>query len=342
LHRISANVDKASWTQDGVEEIYAAYPEAVRAADLNGQLPLHRAAKAISYSWGGIEDAEIRIRSKVCKLLQENDEASHQGDHTGCLPLHYVARFGVGWDLQVQALYDANTAAVQARAGVKCSNRLPIHMAAANTKADVSLISKLVELNPRATGQTDRKGKLPLHLACETGHPWDIVECLRNANHDAIEEREENQRGWKALHMAAYSRRADGDVVSNLTRLHPQAAGLSDQKGRFPLHLACFSDKTWSDGLSDLFDAYPEAVRTPDIMGLLPLHIMSFRYCPKSSDIADEPPKVIGVQARNPSRSVGTETNEPSNEELKAAKQIGNLFDLIRADPTVLDGICLS
>jgi ankyrin repeat protein len=339
LHRIAENVHKASWTQDGAEEIYIAHPEAVRVADVNGQFPLHRAAKAISYAWGGISEDEIRERSKICRLLQANEEASHQADHMGCLPLHYVAEYGVSWDLQVQALYDANTAAVQTRAGVKCYNRLPIHMAAANPKADFTLISKLVELNPRATGQSDRMGKLPLHLACEAGHCWETIECILNAHDGAVEEREENQRGWKALHIAAYSHRADGEVLSNLTRLHPEAAGISDRQGRFPLHLACLSDKAWHDGLSDLFDAYPEAIRTPDAMGLLPLHIMSFRYSPKPDNENEETPKVIDLQSRNPSRSVGTEPTQPTKEELRDATEIANLFNLIKADPTVLDGI---
>lgn len=335
LHRIAENPKKASWTQDGVEEVHGANPAAVRVADANGQLPLHRAAKAITYPGGGVEDDTIRERSKICRLLQENEDAAHNADSTGCLPLHFIAKYGKSWDLQVQALYDANTAAVQARAGIKCANQLPLHMAAANSQADFSLVSKLVELNPRAASQADRKGKLPLHYACESGLSWKSIESIHNANPDAIQEPEANQRRWKALHMASFFGNADGELISNLTRLHPAAAGVADQQGRYPLHLACLSDKSWEGGLSALFDAYPEAIRSPDSTGLLPLHIMSIRYSPTPL-AGPKPPGVIDMRTRKLSKSAAMEPEQPTEEELKAARQLGNLFNLIKADPTVL------
>jgi ankyrin repeat protein len=333
LHCIAGNQCKSNWRVDGVEELYNAHPGAARSVDANGLLPLHRAASAITYHHG-LDDAVIMARSKIVRLLQENGDASHHPDNFGCLPLHLVAKYGRSWDVQVQALYDANTAAVRARTGVKYSNRLPLHFVAANIHSDFSLVSKLVELNPRGASQADRKGKLPLHLACEYGLSWESVQSIHQANPDAVQQPEGNGRGWMALHMAASAEKADNDLISNLVQLHPDAATVADSHGRFPLHLACVAGKSWENGLSSIFDANPEAIRCPDNEGLLPLHIVSLKCC--AEDPHEIQPKVIDVRTLGLIRATSVEADQASAKNIQEAKQIGNLFNVLKADPTVL------
>mmetsp|Transcript_1745 Transcript_1745/g.2886 ORF Transcript_1745/g.2886 Transcript_1745/m.2886 type:complete len:947 (-) Transcript_1745:51-2891(-) len=334
LHRIAENKFKSNWLVDGVSEIYNANPNAVRAADSNGRLPLHRAAIAITYH-EGLEDEVLAARSKICQFLRENEDAAHHPDNFGCLPLHLVAQHGKSWDGQVQALHNANDAAIRTRTGVKYGNRLPLHLCAANSNSDFSLVSKLVELHPRGASQADRFGYFPLHLACESGLSWEMVQTIYEAFPEAIRQPERNKRVWHPLHMAASAENADDELISNLVRLDPTAASIADSNDRYPLHLACMAGKTWETGLSTLFDANPNAISCPDKDGLLPLYIVSLKYCAKPS--ANNGPKVIDVRSRRLSKSAASlEAEQATAKEVKEAKEVGNLFNLIKADPTAL------
>jgi len=338
LHRISENNFKSDWNIDGVDEVNGANTNANMTIDLNGRLPLHCASSAISYYDINIEDDIVISRSVLCRLLQQNDEAARRSNYFGCLPLHLVAQHGTRWDIQVQTLYDANTAAVRARTGVKLLNRLPIHLATANVNSDVSLISKLVEHNPRGTSQADRKGSLPLHLACESGLSWKSVQVIHEAFPEAIRQAEQNRRGWNALHMAASSDHSDDELISNLVQLYPEAATDHDSDDRYPLHLACISGKAWDDGVSSLFESNADAIRCRDKDGLLPLHIVAFRYSTKTRiECKDSPPKVNDIRSRRLSKSgVALEADQLTAKETKDALELTNIFELLKADPTVL------
>lgn len=335
LHRVSENKRKSSWVTDGVTELYDANTDAIRLPDINGRLPLHRAASGITYrSFASDEDRVAQ--SKLCQLLQRHENAAHHADNFGCLPLHLVAQHGKGWDAQVQALYDANPAAVRARTGIRYGNRLPLHMAAANHNADFSMISKLVELNPRGASQSDRTGMYPLHIACETGLSWECIRVIHEAYPEAVQQAEQNSRGWTALHMAAAAKDIEPGVIDYLVELNPGAADIADSNGDYPLHLACREGKTWETGLSTLFDANADAVRTPDSKGLLPLHIVSLLYCAENN-AKPAGPQVIDVRGRRLSKTAASlEAEQSTTKELEEARKLGNLFNLIKADPTVL------
>jgi hypothetical protein len=346
LHRISENNLKSDWNINGVEEVYRANTNAIRTVDINGRLPLHRASSSIRNYDNNIEDEVILLKSVLCRLLQHHDEAARCSDYFGCLPLHLVAQHGKRWDVQVQALYDANTAAVRARTGVKLFNRLPIHLATANINSDFSLISKLVEYNPRGTSQADRKGFLPLHLACVSGLSWKSIQSIHEAFPEAVRQAEQNRRGWNALHMAASSECSDDELISNLVQLYPEATSVHDSDDRYPLHLACLSGKDWDGGVSSLFEANADAIRCRDKGGLLPLHIVALRYRTKSDgdgyDACDDDdssrPKVTDIiRSRRLSKSgLALEADQLTAKETKEAKELSNIFELLKADPTVL------
>jgi len=336
LHRISENKFKSDWNFDGVEEVYHTNTNAIRTMDVNGRLPLHRACSAITY-YDNQEDDDIMARSVICRLLREHDDATRHQDHFGCLPLHLVAHHGKRWDVQVQALYDANTGAIRVRTGVKFGNRLPIHLATANANSDFSLISKLVEYNPQGTSQADRKGLLPLHLACESGLSWNSVRLIHEAFPEAVQQVEQNNRSWNALHMAASSEYSDKELISELLELYPEAAAVHDSDDRYPLHLACSSGKEWEGGVSIIFEANSDAIRCRDKEGLLPLHIVAFRCCYESQAEHEGTPNVTDIRTRRLSKSAAAlEVDQLNAKEKKEAQALSNIFEMLKADPTVL------
>jgi ankyrin repeat protein len=336
LHRIVENKDKTDWTVDGVKELYETNTRAVQAVDLDGRLPIHRAATAVVHD-PNISDETMLTRSMICNLMEVHRDGACHADNFGCLPLHLIAQNGQVWDVQVQTLYDAFPAGARARTGVKRGNSLPLHLAAANPTAAFSLINRLVELHPRGASQSDRQGKLPLHLACETGLSWQSISSIHEAFLAAIRQPEQNARGWTALHMAAACPEADKELLLNLAELCPESASVADSKGRYPLHLACLSGKSWDDGLSALFEADPDALRCPDNVGLLPFHIASFRYSAVSSGEEIKRPSAIETNNRGFSHAGPLEAeNANTRREVEDARNIEILFHLLKADPTVI------
>jgi ankyrin repeat protein len=337
LHRFVENKYKPHWFLDGARDLYLANTAAVHAVDMNGKLPLHRASRSITYIEYAIDEQVARSRSVICNLLELHPDGASHADNFGCLPLHLVAQHGSEWDYQVQALYDAYPSAAQSRTGVKLLNRLPLHMAAANPKSVFSLIVTLIRINPRGASQADRRGKYPLHLACESGLSWESINVIHNAYPEAVRQPEQNARGWTALQMAAAClTNADGEVISNLARIYPEAAAEADSDGCCAFHLACLAGKKWDDGLSSLFDANPDAVRTPDHVGLLPFHIVSFRYSSPPPKSPLSRPAAVSPKNRGFSRAASFDMEQSVLKEQEDAKRLENLFHLLKADPTVL------
>ncbi|KAL3944375.1 MAG: hypothetical protein SGBAC_001539 [Bacillariaceae sp.] len=335
LHRVVENKYKSHWSGDGANDLYLSNTAAIRATDSDGKLPLHRAAVAITYSESST--TATKARSAICHLLELRPEAAEHSDNFGCLPLHLVAQVGSQWDCQVQSLYDANPAAAQSRTGVKLLNRLPLHMAASNPSSEFSMIDTLVQMNPRGATQADRKGNFPLHLACEAGLSWESINSIHKAYPEAIQEAEGNDRGWTALQIAASNIDVHVDVITNLSEIYSQGAGVADNDGRYAFHLACFAGRKWEEGLSALFQAYPDALGTPDRMGLLPFHIVSFRYSASAEEEAPEVPDA-NENERGFSKSASFDVEKAALEEMEDARRIENLFHLLKADPTVLSG----
>jgi len=334
FHRVVENKHKPHWTADGANDLYLSNTAALDATDCDGKLPLHRAAAAITYSESS--ETATRARSAICNLLELSPEAAGHADNFGCLPLHLVAQHGSQWDYQVQSLYDANPAAAQNRTGVKLLNRLPLHMAASNPSSEFSMIDTLVQKNPRGATQADRKGNYALHLACAAGLSWASINSIYKAYPDAIQRAEESERGWTALQIAAANPDVNVDVVSNLSEIYPQGAGVADSDGRYAFHLACFARRKWEEGLSALFQAYPEALGTPDRLGLLPFHIVAFRYSASSEEANPTQPESMAQNERGFSKASSFDAERAALEELEDAKRIENLYKMLRADPGVV------
>jgi len=320
LHRMVENERKQDWPTHAAI-LYHFFPRAVRVPDRNGMLPLHRAASAMTH----IEREDDGVqRSVIIQLVRSFPQAASHADSSGCLPLHMIAMHAEVWDDDVEAVYTAHDAAVQARAGPSLDNRLALHMAASSPDSRESLIAHLVKLHPRGASMPDRQGKLPFHLAVELGKEWEAgVSHIHEAFRDAVGRAEENSRGWMPLHMAAACPSASAELLVKLTELNPEAASVADSDGRYPLHLACRSGKSWQGGLKALFEANPTAVSTGDNAGLLPLHVAAFRCCATEVEAADT--------ASDMSEEAASDTSDAEQ-----PVKLDVLYNLIRADPAVL------
>jgi len=349
---------KHRFQDDGIEIIYEAYPQAASIADADGRLALHRAAGAVgvsSKSWsvennnnngqngnnphqGPMQDSSI-----VVNLVRLHPEAASVADNSGRLPLHWIAQTCSTWTRECQAIYDAHPAAIRTRTSRQQHARLALHVAAAAPNARNPLLSKLVELNPRAASQPDATGKLPLHLLCETGKEFseEVYEAFPNA----IREAEDNDRAWTALQMAAACSSAEDDssqrkhqqqqsssqcIIDKLVELNPEAALLVDrQHGRTALHWACASGKEWDTGLEALLRAHPDAVLHPDKRGCLPFHVAALRYCKvQKEEEGKDPPPVFK------NRSTLRARLAPPRPEFTNHVEV--LFELLRARPDIL------
>jgi ankyrin repeat protein len=319
LHRMVENQRK-DWPNHAAI-LYHFYPRAVQIHDHNSKLPLHRAACAKShYSLESDEE-----RSVIIQLVRSYPQAAGLADETGCLPFHYACMNASIWDENVEAMYNAHRSAVQVRAGRFYSDRLPIHLAAANQSSRESLMQRLIQLHPRGAAQEDREGKLPLHLACEQGKGWGVgTRYVYDAFSNAIRQPERNSRGWLPLHMAAACPEKDGELIKKLTELFPEAASVPDSEGRYPLHIACSAGKDWQSGLKVLFDANPSALASRDRQGFLPVHICALSFC-KKENLKSKTKSVPVVEAMK--------AMTVNHEE---AAELDILFNLFRSDPATI------
>jgi ankyrin repeat protein len=316
LHLLAQNDRKSHWVQDGLRDVCNAYPEATSCKDGFGRTPLHCAASSVGHyarsttapsspsaaprppsppHHNAAERSARDVESVIQNLVLANREAASITDNTGRLPLHFIAEHGEEWNSDAECILEAHPAASRTRARALAYNQLPLHMAASNPDARPSLIVHLVNANPRAASLFDATGRLPLHLACESGrNTWDRgIEAIYNAYSAAISMVEDSTRRWTVLHTAAASHSAGFHLVEHILSLSPENASLADGEGRYPLHLACLAGRHWEEGgVRMLFEADPSVPLTEDNDGLLPFHIVAIRSATLSATRDDE--EVVG------------------------------------------------
>jgi len=289
LHLICQNERKLHWCNDGARDISNAYAGAASFRDGFGRTPLHCATSCTKHCThshasnpGGLASiAPTPAEGSVIEnLVLVNRTAASMTDNTGRLPLHYIAEHGEEWNLEAQVTLNAHPAAVRTRAGPSTSNRLPLHMAALSPDARPSLIMNLVDANPRASSIVDATGRLPLHLAVDSGRTtWDRgIDSIYEAFAPAISAPEENPRRWTVLHTAAASHSAGRELIEHIISLNENAASVADGEGRYALHLACAANRAWKEGgVRAIFDADPSVALLEDANGMLPFHIAAVR-----------------------------------------------------------------
>lgn len=348
LHLICHNVGKLHWTNNGAKDIYTAFPEAATSRDGFGRTPLHciafsfgqyshsataRGMRIHNHTYAGLTADMIAPlvadvapdESIIQKLVEANGTAASMPDNSGRLPLHYIAELADEWTPDAQSILDAYPAAVQTRSGPSTNNQLPLHMAASSPDARPSLIMSILNSNPRAASLVDGVGRLPLHLAVDSGRTaWDRgMDIIFSAYTPALTAPEESTRRWTVLHAAAASRSAGRELIENIIRLAPNLASIPDGDGKYPLHLACAANRSWTEGgIQAIFDADPSVALLEDANGLLPFHTAALASTGPSKRVAesDETPE---FEAR-----VDTTYDEILSLEV--------LFNLLLAQPSIL------
>ena len=82
---------------------------------------------------------------------------------------------------------------------------------------------------------------------------------------------------------------------------------------------------------------HKSAIRCRDKEGMLPLHIVAFRYRHKPPVTCESSPKVTDIRSRRLSKSsIALEADQLTAKEKKEAQELSNIFEMLKADPTVL------
>jgi len=333
LHLISQNDRKLDWSTDGASDISNAHPGAASLRDGSGKTPLHCAASSAKHCTqstamppGVPAQTGMSQESIIGNLVLVNGTAASVTDNTGRLPLHYISENGEVWNIEAQSILHSYPAAVRIRAGVSTSNKLPLHLAASSPDARPSLITNLLEANPRAASIVDGLGRLPLHHAVDSGRiTWDRgIDSIYLAFTPAISAPEESSRRWTVLHTAAASHSAGCELIKHIISLNENAASTADAEGRYPLHLACAANRSWEEGgIKAIFNADPSIALVEDVNGMLPFHVAAMR----------------GTVPCSPSTHVDFETEDSvarqdvNNDDLESLEV---LFNLLIAQPSIV------
>lgn len=312
-------------------------------------------AEAIgSSSRNSISSVDDPIGSIIQNIILNHPQVSRIPDIHGKLLMHCIADSAESWDSNVQAVYDAYPEALTRRETK--SKSLPLHLVASNVDAKPRLIQKLVEYHPRAASIMNGNGKLPLHLACESGKSWyGGIEDIFNAYPQAIQVAESNKRGWMPLHFLVSSPFSSADTIEQVLGKNPDIAKKPDNLGRTPFHLAVETGKDWNEGgLELLFQANPEAIDAADNEGKIPLvtALLTFGRNDRVAYVEHETNSVQGMcDGTSAQMTLSTVDESTAFADTAAAapgalracnsfesdlSQINVLFHLLRAAPHVL------
>jgi len=307
-----------------------------------------------SSSRNSITSVDDPVGSIIQNIVLQHPQVANIPDIHGKLLMHCIAESAENWDSNVQAVYDAYPEALSRRE--KKSKSLPLHLVASNVDAKPRLIQKLVEYHPRAASIMNGNGRLPLHLACESGKNWyGGMEDIFNAYPQAINVAEGNQRGWMPLHFLVSSPFSSVDTIQQVLAKSPDVATIVDNLGRTPFHLAVETGKGWNEGgLELLFQANPEAIDAVDKDGKIPLvtALLTFSRNDRVTDMehhentvkgkSDGTSTLISLNTVNEFTAYA-ETDVATPDGIRAYNsfdsdfsQINVLFHLLRAAPHVL------
>jgi len=213
--------------------LFALCPSALLIKDREGNLPIHYAVG------NSCLDVTRFLLGKDPKTVEVKN--SH-----GQLPLHTAMRWRENRRENVEFLVKLHPGGIGEKDNLGST---PLHFlllcnassVLSDVKCDIELLKLMVKKFPAgATIPTEKCGKLPIHIACETF-------C---------------DESWQLLAQA-----------------YPEGLKCQDSKGNLPIHLACkgkdicCDDKQSPEAFVHLIEAYPDALRHQNKKGELPLHM---------------------------------------------------------------------
>ena len=170
--KLHAACSRPDASLDLVDALLAAHPEAARAKDKSGDLPLHVACAS---------NAPIAI---VRALLAVHPEAVSEAGNYGTRVLDAACSKGKDASLDLVA------ALLAARPEAACakdkSGDLPLHVACASN-APIAIVLAVLTAHPAAVSEAGKNGNLTLHAACAKGKDasLDLVAALLAARPEA-------------------------------------------------------------------------------------------------------------------------------------------------------------
>jgi ankyrin repeat protein len=262
LHRAAA-----SSTAGVVSALAEAYPRALRRRDGRGQLPLHCAADKRNIFY--LRPARPRV---LQDLVSRYRPALGKQDAEGWLPLHVACRSGVAAEIG----FLAHVGPRALRRPTRYERWVPLHVVAKRRGSsdadrhadDIAAARELVERWPRGLGSKDAYGWLPLHYAAV----WAPAEVVRHFTESWPPSLRMATSGTNVLplHLAAISR--DEELVRLLAEAFPPALQTRNADGQLPLHCCVSRREPKLGAVKFLGGASPGALREQDSKGWLPLH----------------------------------------------------------------------
>ena len=106
----------------------------------------------------------------------------------------------------------------------------------------------------------DDHGSTPLHIACWSNPPTEIIRGLLDAHPSAVSDKD--RHGDTPLHVALTGPCPTTEIVKLLLDSCPMVTSIANREGLLPLHQACRYCPERQDILKIVVDAYPFALRT--------------------------------------------------------------------------------
>jgi len=276
LHAACCKSDNAKTCIDTqqkvIEKLLSAFPSAITETDGRGWLPLALACRT------GAHPNVIEI------LLKEKPSAAKVIDRDLRMPIHLAlcSRPGGNEATEIaRMLIDAYPSSLMRQE--KKFGFLPLHVACSFCGLSSSniLVRTLLAAYPEASQVPDRRGSLPLHLACRAGAPFSVIQQLVSVYPRGAFHKDDESR--LPLHWACHLN-LPAESIHIILDTYPMAARIAETKYKFlPLHVACLRGAS-KEIIDILLQAYPDGSSCRDKKGCLPLHVACMANCDVSTE----------------------------------------------------------
>lgn len=133
---------------------------------------------------------------------------------------------------------------------------------------DTKKVLSIAQVNEREAYSLDDHNSTPLHIACWSNPPLDVIRALLDAHPQGLKAKDVH--GDTPLHIAVSNPMTRVDLVQTLVDACPDALSIANREGLMPLHAACRYSPKQDDTIALLVEAYAEAAKHRIKMGSLP------------------------------------------------------------------------